>query len=286
MPLGQSRPLHRLTQLADDPAMTWLSTSQRLQVTAVGGLAWVGFGVGLMFLRVVLILVLSQTLHVWGRLPSAISAIVGAALAPAARRAIIRLKSHRAAILIRTQIPQEIAVDDWMTLENHPDGQMVSVVGWIRGRLDVEYPVNGHPCVGLALPCEDKYPGVLESVHDFEITDESGNALAIRVAGGRMLGRSNVRLTGANNHRLLIASLDLPGGAVPVSMSAFVLRDGDPVMILGSKKTIQDPDVYEARKTCLRPALASTDKYPLLIFPLMAAEPQPGRPDQAADRAV
>lgn len=270
MPIGQSRPLHRLTQLGEDPASEWLSTGQRLQVILVGAMAWVAFVGFLWLFRVVLILVLSQTLHAWGRLPSVLSGMLGAALAAPLKRAVLRLKSDRAAALIKQDTRDARPIDDWSELESQPDGLVVSVVGWIRGRLDIECPVNGEPCVGLALPCQDKYPGVLQTMHDFELVNEEGRALAIRVADGRLLGRPNVRLNGAHDHRLLIASLDLPSGAFPASMSAFVLRNGDPIMVVGFKQTVRDPDVYEARQSCLRPALGSGLPRPLLIFPLVA----------------
>lgn len=284
MSVGQTRPLHRLTQLRDDPASKWLSWRQRIQVAGVGALAWCAYAACLMLFRLILLIVLEQAVHYAGRLPSAISAMVAAGLAIPMRRFILTLKSRRAATLVRGNSRDVHALDDWAELETEPDGRVVSVVGWIRSRLDVEYPVNGEPCIGLALPCQDTYPGVLETLHDFELTDESGGSIPIRVADGRMLGRPNVRLNSDSTRRLLIASLDLPPGAVATNMEAFVLRDGDPVMIVGFKQTIRDPEVYEARQTCLRAAIGSAPTQPLLIFPLAAERRIRGVAEQSQNK--
>ncbi len=273
MPIGQTRPLHRLTQLQRDPVAAWLSSRQRFRVTVAGWMAWGGFGFSLLLLRMVLTIVLIQIFHYSGRLPSAISVMVAVALASPVRREILRMKSQRAATIARGNAgdAQAVhAVDDLTDLDREPDGSVVSVVGWIRGRLDVEYLVRGKPCIGLALPCQEKFPGILETLHDFELADEGGNVIAIRVAGGRMLGRPNVLLDGSRDHRHLIASLDLPSGAVPAGMGALVLRDGDPVMIVGFKHTITDPDWHATHQTAIRPALGSSPQRPLLIFPLVA----------------
>ena len=271
---GQSRPLHRLTKLRGDPASEWLSPQQRFQVTIASWMAWGAFGLFIVLVRIILTTALSQ-IRPW---PSIIAGMVGAALLIPVRRAILRFKSQRAATIVKRNARDACSIDDWTTLEGEPDGRIVSVVGWIRGRLELEHLVNGEPCIGLALPCEAEYPGVLETLHDFELADEGGHSIAIRVADGRMLGRPNTRLHGNGGHRLLIASLGLPSGAVPAGVGAFVLRDGDPVMIVGFKHTIRDPEAHETRKSPLRPALGSAPPRPLLIFPL-SAERRTRQPD-------
>ena len=266
----QSRPLHRLTRLREDPASEWLSFAQRAQVAALGVLAFGGFGLFLLLFRIVVVLLMSQLVGYWGRLPIVLSGILGAALLPSVRRSILRLQGHGAAVLVKRNTRSAFPIDDWSQFEAQPDGRIVSIVGWVRSRLEIEYPVNGERSVGLAMPCEDTYPGVIETLHDFELTDDAGRAIAVRVADARMLGRPNVRLNRDRVHRLLIASLELPGGTVPATMEAFVLRDGDPVMVVGFKHTFRDPDAYAARQTCLRPAIGSSLPRPLLIFPLAA----------------
>ena len=87
-------------------------------------------------------------------------------------------------------------------------------------------------------------------------------------------GTSNVNLTDARSRKLLVASLDLPVGAVAAGWDAFVLRDGDPVMIVGFKQTALDPTQASLRAPPARASVASLPPKPLLIFPI-AAERRP-----------
>ena len=144
----------------------------------------------------------------------------------------------------------------------------MSLVGWIKAHAKLPEPVAGQPCVGIALACHQRYPGVLETLSDFELVDEAGRTVPIQVAGARMLGESNVNLTNANERRLLIASLDLPVGAVATGWDAFVLRDGDPIMAVGFKQTALDPTQATLRAPAARPAVVSLATKPLLIFPI------------------
>ena len=73
---------------------------------------------------------------------------------------------------------------------------------------------------------------------------------------------------------MLIASLDLPVGAVATGWDAFVLRDGDPVMAVGFKQTTLDPTQASLRSPPARTSLGSLPPRPLLIFPI-AAERRP-----------
>ena len=86
----------------------------------------------------------------------------------------------------------------------------------------------------------------------------------------------SVNLTDGKARRLLIASLDLPTGAVATGWDAFVLRDGDPVMAVGFKQTALDPTQATLRAAPARSSVASMMPRPLLIFPLAAERrPQP-----------
>jgi hypothetical protein len=188
---------------------------------------------------------------------------------------IMRRLSAKVAGIVRTSTPaMGVAVDDFAALARQPDGTLVSVVGWIRAREQLPEAVAGEPCVGLALACHQKYPGVLETLNDFELIDESGQSVLVQVTGARMLGASNVNLTDDKARRLLIASLDLPVGAVATGWDAFVLRDGDPVMAVGFKQTMLDPSQSNLRSPPARTSLGSVPPRPLLIFPI-AAERRP-----------
>jgi len=201
--------------------------------------------------------------------------MAGAALVWPVRRIIMRRLGAKMADLVRASTPaMGVAIDDLAQLEQQPDGTLVSVVGWIRARQQLPEAVGGEPCIGLALACHQKYPGVLETLNDFDLVDEAGRAILVQVAGARMLGTSNVNLTDGKARRLLIASLDLPVGAVATGWDAFVLRDGDPVMAVGYKQTTLDPTQTNLRSPPARTSLGSLPPRPLLLFPL-AAERRP-----------
>jgi hypothetical protein len=158
-------------------------------------------------------------------------------------------------------------VDDWSALHGEPDGRAVSLVGWVQGHHQLATPVGGKPCVGIALGCVQNYPGVVESVHDFDLVDDDGRALPIQVAGGRLLGEPNIHVFADAEGRLLVASLDLPAGAVSTN-EALVLRDGDAVMVIGFKTTLVDPSEVGIRQAPVRTALASAEARPLLLYPI------------------
>ncbi len=256
------RPLHRLTPLRDDPAAVWLTPPQRLRITIAGWLSWSSFGL-LWFICWVTVLVLFRM----GMMMTSVYGIMaGLALVWPVRRMIMRHLSAKVAGIVRASTPAMGA-----------DGTLVSVVGWIRAREQLPEAVAGEPCIGLALACHQKYPGVLETLNDFDLIDEAGQAVLVQVAGARILGTSNVNLTDDKARRLLIASLDLPVGAVATGWDAFVLRDGDPIMAVGFKQTTLDPTQSNLRSPPARTSLGSVPPRPLLIFPI-AAERRPTSP--------
>jgi len=274
------RPLHRLTPLRDDPAAIWLTRPQRLRVALTGLFGWIAFSFFLKMMWWAQVLLMYGVLGMVDyRLPGAFTAMAGIALVWPARRMIMRRRSAKMAELVRDGSPDlAVAVDDFSELERQPDGTVVSVVGWIRARLQLAEKVEGEACVGLAVACHQKYPGVLETLNDFDLLDEAGHKLLVQVAGGRMLGESNVNLTDGRGRKLLIASLDLPVGAVAAGWDAFVLRDGDPVMIVAFKQTALDPTQASLRSPPARASVGSLPPKPLLIFPIAAER----RPQSAA----
>ena len=84
-------------------------------------------------------------------------------------------------------------------------------------------------------------PGRARDVARLRPGRRGGNTVLVQMADARMLGASNVNLTDANARRMLIASLDLPVGAVATGWDAYGLRDGDPVMVVGFKQVAMDP---------------------------------------------
>ena len=182
---------------------------------------------------------------------------------------IMRRTSAKIAELVQDSSPAAaVAIDNFADLDRQPDGTLVSLVGWIRAREQLPEPVGGEPCIGLALACHMRYPGVLETLNDFELCDETGRTVLVQVADGRMLGASNVNLTDGKARMMLVASLDLPVGAVATGWDTLVLRNGDPVMAVGFKQTVLDPTQPSVRAPAARATVASSPTKPLLIFPI------------------
>src|SRR5262245_11731681 len=192
--MSARRPLHRLTPLRDDPAAAWLTRSQQLRVAMSGWFGWLMFSLFLKCLFWGQVIVMAQTMgFVPIRLPGIITGMIGVALVWPARRMVLRRRSAKTAELVRESTPSlAVPIDDLSDLERQPDGTIVSLVGWIQARAQLTQPVAGEPAVGLALACQQKYPGVLETLNDFELVDEAGNTAFVQVAGGRMLGAPNV----------------------------------------------------------------------------------------------
>jgi hypothetical protein len=266
------RPLHRLTPLRDDPVTFWLTSSQKLRVAVTGWLGWLGYSLFLKMLFWLQVMVLIQLMGwVPMRFPGIITGMIGVSLLWPARRMIMRRRGAKAAELARTGAESAaVPIDEVTELEQQPDGAVVSLVGWIRARGQLTQPVDGQPCVGLAIACHQRFPGVLETLNDFDLIDESGSTVFVQVAGGRMLGASNVTLSNGGERMMLIASLDLPVGAVATGWDAFVLRDGDPVMVVGFKQTAVDPGQASLRAPATRATVGSLPPTPLLIFPIAA----------------
>jgi hypothetical protein len=268
------RPLHRLTTLLDDPAAAWLSTAGRWRVGLTSVLGWGSFVVAMISLKIAISIFLHANPVLFFVPRRAVYVAIGlliVAIRPVVRRAILQRRSVRIAASIRESAPAEaLTIDDWAELENAPEDRPISVVGWAHARLRLPHPVAGEPCIGLALPCQQNYPGVLETMHDFDLVDEAGRSIPIQVADARMLGEPTVDMGGGDSQHVLIGSLDLPAGAIPSGWHAFVLRDGDPLLIVGFKKSIVDPAEHGLRQSPVRPAVASNPPRPLLIFPIDA----------------
>jgi len=269
MPQDARRPLHRLTPLHADTAAAWLTPQQRFAVTLTGGFYRVLFVVFLGASCLAQITLLAHLRIFDLRAPVVTTFMLAVTLWWPFRRLVLRRKAAKIAEMIRDSTRSlGVPVDDFAALAGQTDGTAVSLVGWIRARDKLAQPVCGDPCIGIALACYQKYPGVLETLNDFELVDEAGRTVPVQVAGARMLGDTNVTLTDGQERRLVIASLDLPVGAQTTSWDAFVLRDGDPIMVVGFKQTALDPTQATLRAPAARPALVSLAPKPLLIFPI------------------
>ena len=268
-------PLHRLTKLKDDPAARWLSSGGRTMVTLKGWGVWVAYWISLRVLWLVLEWLIETFLHVSGRvmfisLPGLITAMVGAALLLPIRYFVVVLRSRSIAARAKAEATaRSTAVDDLKTLDAEPDGRVVSLVGWVRGHAYLMHRAGGHQAAGLALHCRGQQ--LVETLHNFDVVDEAGDTALVVAAGARLLGAPNVQLSRAStDDRALVNSLDLPAGVVPTYWNAFVVRDGDPVMVIGTKTTVQDLTELQYGRPAARTALGSTPEVPLLIFPLAA----------------
>ena len=264
------RPLHRMTPLRDDPARGWLTTWEQMRIDFGGWVLWVLYATAMWALRqlVTWFIFFHITPFMAGRISLFTVGPLALALAPGVRRSILRVKSAwTERLLLRSA--ESVAADDWNALTSEPDGTVVSVVGWMRGRLRLERPVGGDNPVGLALPCQHKFPGVFQSLHDFELVDEEGRSILVRVADGRIYGEPNVALD-SHELRHLFGALGLPAGATPSGWHVHSLRDGDPFLVVGAKTDGVDPAQDGLRGAEPRLTLASAPGRPLLIFSIPA----------------
>jgi hypothetical protein len=267
-----TRPLHRLTPLRDDPATAWLSPAEKFRIDAFGWLLWAAFVVAMFVLRQltrIAIFILVTPIFT-GRLATLVVGGLAAACAAPVRRSILRIKNERLEKLLRRQA-DEVAADDWVALGEKPDGTVISVVGWVRGHVHFSQPIGGESVVGVALPCQHTFPGVFESLHDFDLIDEEGHSVLVQASEGRLFGTPNVSLD-SNELRVLFASLGVPSGATSSGWQIHTLRDGDPVMVVGTKQTILDPNEGSFRGPPARLALASSTSppCPLMVFSIAA----------------
>jgi hypothetical protein len=242
-------------------------------VLVKGWAAWALYGAFLVAVRAAVAYIIETLLAADpGRLPSIVGGAVGATFLIPMRRAVIRLRATSTAKMARdAAMDRAAAIDVFAGIDAEPDGKLVSLVGWVRGHGYLDRDVRGQRAVGLTLRCQDGVPFVLELMHNFDLVDESGNAALVLTGDGRVLGDANVRLSRASHEdRNLVVSLDLPATAVPTDWNAFVVRDGDPVMVLGTKTTIQDLEELQYNRSPNRTAIASAPGRPLLLFPIDA----------------
>jgi hypothetical protein len=277
-------PLHRFTRLKADPAWAWLSPGDRALVALTGAAAWVGYGVFLFAVRRALGYVLStlsgsydlgMSVGIGGRsltLQGLATAGLAAVCFVPMRRYVISLRARTTAEKARKAATAlATAIDDLRALGDEEDGRIVSLVGWVRGHGYLYHRVDGQQAVGLSIRVQDEFPFLMETMHNFDLVDEDGAAALVVTEGARLLGKTNHRLSRANNDdRQLLMSLDMPATAVPTDWNAFIVRDGDPVMVVGRKTTIQDLTELQHGRASARTAVASTKEHPLLVIPLEA----------------
>jgi hypothetical protein len=293
-------PLHRLTMLRDDPALHWLSPWSQVKVAAAGLAPLVVWGalMALGMMQAVLPGPGGQSVRHGspGYVIGLVGTLVLGSLLPTIYWLALNVRSRALLALVRQGVLAEaLALDDWSQLADAPDDRPISLVGWVKGRDHLRHRVDGAPCVGLALGCRlrttqwfesyDRYTGrrdetpyiqrysqVMETLYDFDLVGDDGRAVPVQVAGARLLGERNVPVMGDDDdEQALVASLDLPPGCRPLVKNTYVLRDGDPVMVVGYRRSFVDARALAPREAPIRVALASAPPQPLLIYPLEAA---------------
>ena len=281
--VGQRRgALHRLTTLRDDPAAAWLGSRRAPSIVLIGWLNWIVFTLLMWVLARTVVLFVVFQLGILGRALLVYLGFGGvtAFMIPAMRRRVVRVRNQRLHTLVRAAaIRASVPIDDWDALGEQPDGAVVSLVGWVSGHAQLPGTVAGEPCVGIALHCQHNYPGVLESLHDFDLHDEAGRAVTIRVDGGRLVGDPRHRLHSDDESRLLIGRLELPATASTTG-DAYVLRDGDPVMVIGFKSS---RPAESGPRTPMRVVVSSSPQRPLLVYPIRAERRVAELPDVDVD---
>jgi hypothetical protein len=263
-------PLHRLTPLRDDPAVGWLSPAEKLRMTALAWFVWIAFVVAMFALRRIVRVLLFMFVSPFytGRMSFVIVGALAATLVPGVRRSILRMKTARIADLLRRDAAH-VAADDWAALAREPEGQVASVLGWVRGRGHINKPIAGEAAVGVAVSCQSNFPGVLEAMHDFELCDEEGRTILIQMSDARTFGTPNVTVDG-RELQMLFGALEIPTGVTASSFKLHALRDGDPVMVVGFKRTVVDSEGASLRGEGERLALGSVAPCPLLLFTIEA----------------
>jgi hypothetical protein len=267
---GAKAALHRVTPLRDDPAIGWLRRDEKLRVDALGWFVWAAFVVSMFLLRFIVRVALYLFVsHIYtGRMSVVMVGALSAALVPGVRRSILRMKSARVGDLLRRGAA-DVAADDWEKLAREPEGQVASVLGWARARVRLGPPVGGEAALGVAIPCQSQFPGLLEVASDFELCDEEGRTILIQVADARTFGTPNVTLDG-RDLQMLMGAFEVPTGVTASAWRVHALREGDPVMVVGFKRMVVDPASASMREPGERLALASQSPCPLLIFSIDA----------------
>jgi hypothetical protein len=266
--------LNRVTPLRRDPAAIWLSSSGRFAVTLSWVVVWFVF-VPMLFAIAHFV---DAALYVpgfdasnYGFTPGVLVALFTFVVLLAPVRALALSLRVGGTIKRVQEGAEQIArpLDDLSALDAEGDGTIVSLVGWVRGHRYLLHRAGGEHAVGLALPCRGQH--LLETMHNFDLLDEAGGEALVVAAGARLLGRPNLQLSrAAEEDRNLVHSLDMPAGVAPTSWNAYVLRDGDPVMVIGVKSIVQDTSQLERGRSPQRTAVTSDGARPLLVIPLAA----------------
>jgi hypothetical protein len=154
---------------------------------------------------------------------------------------------------------------DAAALEAAPDGAVVTATGRVRARDRLARREDGRTCVGVSI----RSSSLSETMHDFDLEGPDGGSMFVHVADARVLAAPNVDFSGVDFHEhKLVASLELPVGALAAPLRAFALHDGDVVSVIGFKQTLADaraPGGHE-RQSGLRAAIGSSASRPLLIL--------------------
>ncbi|HJZ84331.1 MAG TPA: hypothetical protein VKN99_04130 [Polyangia bacterium] len=174
---------------------------------------------------------------------------------------------------------------DLTRLAREADGELVHVAGRVRARETLPSVLGAEPVVYRRVVfAVDGARWVHEAARDFWIEDGSGELALVEVADAHLvvtdphlhevLGEDARRV-----HDLMLAPELRDRTEVllrarrrehlSISAGELVLRDGDPVEVVGYKTRTVDPTVFErlAREAPLRATLRSGRELPLLVAP-------------------
>jgi hypothetical protein len=165
------------------------------------------------------------------------------------------------------------------------DGELVHVVGRVRcptpGLTSI---LDGKPVVWrrLVFSFNNFRRVVHEAASDFQLVGDGGEPIAIEPGEGRLLAPEGKRVAFDQDHAVATALVELvPGslsGVIPksrgkrkwkVRVTEAVLRDGDPIEVLGYKSRTVDPTMAARleRDTPYRASLRGGHALPLLVTP-------------------
>ena len=206
-----------------------------------------------------------------------------------AARSVMRRRLHK---LARGAV-------DLRSFAREADGEILHVRGRVRARETLPSLLGGEPVVyRRATVALGGATVVHEAAVDFALVDASGEMVTVHVAAARLLVAEPKRLRLVERAIVeRVAALPLPARAAravetwltreahpkkrkrlaPITASEVLLRDGDPVELVGYKSRTVDQTVATRleRDTPMRATLRGGRDLPLLIVPLPPSEAQP-----------
>lgn len=266
---GASWPLVRTVAAAED--LDWLPAEIKALRWAVAGAIWGGLA---SFVAIVAVLTKGQFLFFWGKA----ALVMGGYYA--GDRAALSLMRNRLARLAR-------GAADLSSFAGEADGMLMHVKGRVRARETLPALLGEERAVYRRVLIQFGGVRVIhEAAVDFSLVDEKGEQATVQVAGARLLvpnperrlfdeepaGFKDLALPAELLRELEARRQMMERGKQvdAIRIGEFLVRDGDPVELVGYKTRTIDINMSDRleRDLPLRATLRSGKELPLLISPL------------------